>query len=292
MNTATAMFPHQETDLKDLYNTYVIGDVHGCYRELQDLLALIAFNPNKDRLGFVGDLVNRGPNSLEVLRFLKSLSSSSSIVLGNHDLFLLILGYGLIPENTYKHTLHTVLEAPDKWGLLEWLRHCPLIHYEQSYSVLLVHAGLPSQWNIKESLRHANEISTALKGPDYLTFLKDLFGNEPSQWTENLKGQNRLRYVCNAFTRIRFCDGHGQLDLKSKGKKSFYSPHFKPWFEWRDSQKDKIDIIFGHWAALKGQCDTPHCHALDTGCSWGYKITALNLKTKERFSVPCRSDIC
>ena len=290
MDTMTFTFSRQGTDLKDLYNTYIIGDVHGCYRELQELLALIAFNPDKDRLGFVGDLVNRGPNSLEVLRFLRSLSSSF-VVLGNHDLFLLILGYGLMPDNIYKHTLHTVLQAPDKLGLLEWLRHRPLVHYEQSHSVLLVHAGLPSQWSIKESLRHADEISTVLKGPNYLAFLKDLFGNEPSQWTENLKGQNRLRYLCNAFTRMRFCDSNGRLDLESKGKKSFDSSQFKPWFEWRDNKKDNIDIIFGHWAALKGQCNVPHCHALDTGCSWGYKITALNLKTKERFSVPCQSDL-
>lgn len=219
MNITNFVFSHQETRLNNPCNTYIIGDVHGCYHELQELLALLAFNPARDRLGFVGDLVNRGPHSLEVLRFLRSLSSSSFAVLGNHDLFLLVLGYGLAPEHAYKHTLHAVLQAPDKWGLLEWLRHCPLIHYEQLHSVLLVHAGLPSQWNIRESLWYADEVSVALKGPNYLTFLKDLFGNEPSQWTENLKGQNRLRYICNAFTRMRFCDSNGQLDLESKEKK-------------------------------------------------------------------------
>ncbi|ABS77008.1 bis(5'-nucleosyl)-tetraphosphatase (symmetrical) [Coxiella burnetii] len=285
---ARAINSREKADLKYPRNTYIIGDVQGCYRELQELLELIQFDSTKDRLGFVGDLVNRGPNSLEVLRFLKSLSSPL-IVLGNHDLYLLILGYGLMPEDSYEHTLHAVLQAPDKLELLEWLRHCPLIRYEKSLSAVLVHAGLPPQWNIKESILHAEEISTALKGPHYLAFLKNLFGNEPSQWKDDLEGQDRLRYICNAFTRMRFCDAKGHLDLESEGKTNQAPSRFRPWFEWRNPQEDNVDIVFGHWAALNGQSSAPHTHALDTGCAWGYKLTAINLKTKERFSVPCQS---
>lgn len=274
------------TNLKHSRNTYIIGDVQGCYYELRELLSLIQFNPSQDRLGFVGDLVNRGPNSLEVLRFLKSLSSPL-IVLGNHDLFLLILGYGLISEENCEHTLHSVLRAPDKEELLAWLRHHPLIYYEKTHSAVLVHAGIPPQWSIQESILRAEEISAILQGPNYLVFLKDLFGNEPTQWAENLQEQNRLRYIYNAFTRMRFCNSKGHLDLESEEKTSYECSHFKPWFNWRNSIQDNTDIIFGHWSALNGQCDTPRCYALDTGCVWGYKLTALNLETKERFSVPC-----
>ena len=273
-------------------STYIIGDVQGCYYELKELLALVQFNPIQDRLGFVGDLVNRGPNSLEVLRFVKSLSSSL-VVLGNHDLFLLILGYNLMPENSYKHTLHDILKTPDKIELLEWLRCRPLIHYEENNHALLVHAGLPPQWSIKESLQYANEVASILQGPYFKDFLKNLFGNKPSQWKADLTGQERLRYITNAFTRMRFCDGNGRLDLKASGwKTSTNKEHFKPWFNWRQSRSEKVDIFFGHWAALEGQCDALYCHALDTGCTWGHQLTALKLETKQRFTVPCRPFVC
>lgn len=265
---------------------YIIGDVQGCYYELKELLALIQFDPFQDRLGFVGDLVNRGPNSLEVLRFVKSLSSSL-VVLGNHDLFLLILGYDLMPENSYKHTLHDILRTPDKMELLEWLRYCPLIHYEENNHALLVHAGLPPQWSIAENLQYANEVSSVLQGPYFMDFLKNLFGDEPSQWNAGLSGQERLRYITNTFTRMRFCDENGKLDLKARGKTSTNREHFKPWFNWRQSERERVDIFFGHWAALNGQCDAPYCYALDTGCTWGHQLTALKLETKQRFTVPC-----
>lgn len=268
-------------------STYIIGDVQGCYHELKELLNLIHFDPLQDRLGFVGDLVNRGPHSLEVLRFIKSLPSPL-IVLGNHDLFLLILGYELMPADSYKHTMHDILQAPDKIELLEWLRSFPLVRYEEKHNVLLVHAGLPPQWSIEENLQHANEVSITLQGTYFKEFLKNLFGDEPSQWNNELKGQERLRYITNAFTRMRFCSKKGDLDLKSK-KKTTTQEHFQPWFNWRHPEKEKIDVLFGHWAALNGQCNIPHYHALDTGCIWGFKLTALNLETKERFTVPCSS---
>lgn len=272
-------------------STYIIGDVQGCYRELKELLALIQFDPSQDRLGFVGDLVNRGPHSLEVLRFIKSLSSPL-IVLGNHDLFLLILGYELMPEDSYEHTLHNILRAPDKMELLEWLRGRPLVHYEKNDYALLVHAGLPPQWSIEENLERANEVSLTLQGPYFKEFLKNLFGDEPFQWDDDLKGQERLRYITNAFTRMRFCDEKGGLDLKASGKTSTNREYFQPWFDWRrHHEKERVNILFGHWAALNGQCDAPYCHALDTGCTWGHQLTALNLETKQRFAISCRSSL-
>lgn len=269
-------------------STYIIGDVQGFYQELQALLKLIQFDPSKDQLGFVGDLVNRGPNSLEVLRFIKSLPSQI-VVLGNHDLYLLIIGYGLMSPNIYEHTLHLVLQAPDKMELLEWIRECPLIHYEKTKNALLVHAGIPPQWSINESIQRANEVSVTLRGPHYKDYLAHLFGNQADQWKDTLNSQDRLHYISNAFTRMRFCDVQGTLEFEMTGRTR--TNRFKPWFKWRDLQKDNTDILFGHWAALNGKCDAPRCYALDTGCSWGNQLTAINLETKERFSVACHSSL-
>ncbi|QTS83588.1 symmetrical bis(5'-nucleosyl)-tetraphosphatase [Coxiella endosymbiont of Amblyomma nuttalli] len=270
-------------------STYIIGDVQGCYQELQALLALIQFDPLKDQLGFVGDLVNRGPNSLEVLRFIKSLPSTK-IVLGNHDLYLLIIGYDLVSPDTYEHTLHAVLRAPDKIELLEWMRKHPLIYYEENENALLVHAGIPPQWSIRESIQRANEVSSTLCSPHYKNHLTYLLGNQSTQWRDNtLNNQDRLCYINNAFTRMRFCDVQGTLEFARTNTTD--ANKFKPWFKWRDFQKDNTDIFFGHWAALNGKCDTPRCYALDTGCAWGRQLTAINLKTKERFSVACDSSL-
>ena len=267
-------------------STYIIGDVQGFYQELQALLKLIQFDPLRDKLGFVGDIVNRGPNSLEVLRFIKSLPAQM-VVLGNHDLYLLIIGYGLMSPDIYEHTLHSVLQAPDKMELLEWLRERPLIYYEKNKNALLVHAGIPPQWSIKESIQHANEVSATLRSSQYEDYLANLFGNPANQWKDSLNDQDRLRYISNAFTRMRFCSVQGALEFETTGKSS--TNELKPWFKWRDSQKDNTDIFFGHWAALNGKCNVPHCYALDTGCAWGHRLTAINLETKERFSVSCYS---
>lgn len=265
-------------------STYIIGDVQGFYQELQALLTLIQFDPSKDQLGFVGDLVNRGPNSLAVLRFIKSLPSQM-VVLGNHDLYLLVIGYGLMSPDICKHTLHAVLQAPDKMELLKWLRERPLIYYEKNKNALLVHAGIPPQWSIKESIHHANEVSAILRSSHYEDYLANLFCNQADQWKDTLSGQDRLHYTSNAFTRMRFCDAQGTLEFETTKKTN--TKQLKPWFNWRDPQKDNIDILFGHWSALNGECDSPRCHALDTGCAWGRRLTAINLETKERFSVAC-----
>lgn len=259
-------------------STYLIGDVQGCFDELQNLLQLLHFNPQQDTLGFVGDLVNRGPKSLETLRFLKSLPNCK-IVLGNHDLFLLILGYELVPLDSYQHSLHAICQAPDKLELLAWLRHQDLFYANEKFA--MVHAGIPPQWSIEAATQYANEIHAILRGDHYKEFLQNLFGNEPETWSDQLQGLERWRYIVNAFTRMRFCKQNGSLEFDlhdPQAKKA----GFKPWFEWRKAEKD---IYFGHWAMLNGKCDAPHIHALDTGCAWGHELTAINIETHERFSV-------
>ncbi len=267
-------------------STYLIGDVQGCYDALQSLLRLIEFDPTKDTLGFVGDLVNRGPQSLETLRFIRSLPSSH-VVLGNHDLYCLILGYGLMPIDSYEHTLHEIMNAPDKTEILNWLREQPLIYHDVEKNFLLVHAGLPPQWTIEESVAYGKEVSDVLRSAHFNDFLSNLFGNEPISWTSNLTGQDRLRYMTNCFTRLRFCDEKGNLDLTNTRKNHDNHSIFKPWFEFRNSKKDNVDIAFGHWAALGGHCDAPRCYALDTGCVWGHSLTAIRVEDKQRFSIPC-----
>lgn len=260
--------------------TYLIGDLQGCYDELQQLLERISFDEKKDRLGFVGDLVNRGPQSLATLRFVKALKNPI-IVLGNHDLYLLALGYGFIDKTN--SSLDEVLSAPDKEDLLDWLRHQPFTHFDPTKNYFLVHAGVPPPWNIKQALGFSNEISDELSGSNFRNLLKNMYGNYPDQWDNHLQGVDRLRYIMNALTRMRFCNAQGKLDLINTTAVSTDPKHFKPWFEWL--QPD-CDVVFGHWAALEGKCNKPQFYALDTGCVWGGRLTALRIEDRQLFSVP------
>lgn len=267
-------------------STYLIGDVQGCYRELQVLLSVIDFNPDRDRLGFVGDLVNRGPESLATLRFIKQLKDPL-IVLGNHDLYLLAINAGCIDVEA-QHLLQPILEAEDKLDLLEWLRHLPLL-IREDFGVM-VHAGIPPQWSIEQALQHAREVEVVLQSDSinnmltqYEDFLTQLVGNQPDCWNFELSGFDRWRYIVNALTRMRFCGAHGELDLISKRSTTADPSRFKPWFEWYHGD---TDIFFGHWADLKGQCDHPHVYALDTACVWGEKLTAIRIEDRQLFSVP------
>lgn len=263
-------------------STYVIGDVHACYEELQQLLDKISYTPQRDRLLFVGDLINRGPQPLAVLRFLSKLPSLQ-VVLGNHDLYLLVLGYGLMREDAYDHRLEEVLAASDKFELLDWLRHQPLIYRESACQALIVHAGIPPQWTIDQSLACGEEVHHALVGPDFQAYLSDLFGNEPASWSSQLSGQQRLRYITNALTRMRFCQQDGTLEFSAQHAELAPAPGFKPWFQWRS--QEPTEIFFGHWAVLNGQCEVNHCYALDTGCVWGRALTAIRLEDKQRVSI-------
>jgi bis(5'-nucleosyl)-tetraphosphatase (symmetrical) len=263
--------------------TYFIGDVQGCYAELQLLLELIHFNPQEDRLGFAGDLVNRGPRSLEVLRFIKNLGNAY-VVLGNHDFYLLAIGYGAV-EYHGGHTLDAILQAPDKFELLDWLRRQPLVIYWENFNAILVHAGMPPQWSLSQVLANAEEVSLQLKGEDYLNCLRNLefHRNAIEKWDENLSGSERTRYIVNALTHLRFCSSQGDLDLSNKSAYSKDSQIYRPWYEWYHLPHQ---VFFGHWAALEGRLQHPLCHALDTGCVWGGSLTAVRVEDNRRFSVP------
>jgi len=266
-------------------STYAIGDVQGCYDELQDLLQLIAFDSSKDYLWFAGDLVNRGPKSLEVLRLVKSFGKKAVVVLGNHDLYLLSIANG----HPFKdHFLYEVLAAPDCGELLEWLRHQPLLHYDAQLNYTMVHAGLPPQWSGEQAKRYAAEVAVMLRSDKYVEFLKHLYGNKPTQWSSSLHGWNRLRFITNALTRIRFCDAQGNLDLTVKGEIGSQPAGYMPWFEVPERASKNQKIIFGHWAALQGKVNEPNVFALDTGCVWGGYLTAMRLEDGQRFAVSAR----
>jgi bis(5'-nucleosyl)-tetraphosphatase (symmetrical) len=266
---------------------YAVGDLQGCLEPLKCLLNRVAFDPAKDKLWLVGDLVNRGPESLKTLRFLYAMRESLVCVLGNHDLHLLAAAHNI--ERLKKgDTLREILEAPDCKDLLGWLRQQKLIHYDAEREVALVHAGIPPQWTLKKALRSAEEVEQALRDDNLLEpFLDGMYGNEPAKWDKNLQGVARLRVITNYFTRMRFCTSDGKLDLKGKEGIDTAPPGYEPWFKHKDRKTRNLTIIFGHWAALEGRCDEPGVYALDTGCVWGGAMTMLNVDTREHYRCAC-----
>jgi bis(5'-nucleosyl)-tetraphosphatase (symmetrical) len=267
-------------------STYVIGDIQGCYTELQQLLELVNFNPRQDVLWCTGDLVNRGPNSLEVLRFFKGLKERAIVVLGNHDLHLLAVAQGHIKYLNPKDTLTPILEAPDTQELLTWLRHRPFLHYDAHFGLTLIHAGLPPQWNLQQARQYAVEIEEVLGGSKYQDYLAHLYGNEPKKWSEKLRGWDRLRFMTNCFTRLRYCNAEGKLALKKKrGPNDYDDDEDKPWFLWSHRASREMRIIFGHWSTLGYYADN-NVYGIDTGCIWGGALTALRLEDKRVFTLP------
>ncbi|HEX7046717.1 MAG TPA: symmetrical bis(5'-nucleosyl)-tetraphosphatase [Gammaproteobacteria bacterium] len=262
---------------------FAIGDVQGCFDELQRLLDKLNFDPDKDRLWFTGDLVNRGPKSLETLRFVRDLGDGAISVLGNHDLHLLAVAEGFQAERP-RDTMRTVLDAPDASELLNWLRHRPLAHYDAALGYLLVHGGLPPEWNLDAALDAAREVESELRGANYRDLLRDMYGNEPARWSEDLAGTERRRYIINAFTRIRYCTADGQLDFTHKGPPGSQPPDLLPWFSVPGRENAELDVLFGHWSTLRDS-KTPRAFALDTGCLWGGKLTALRIDGEERLRV-------
>jgi len=263
---------------------YAIGDIQGCFDELLRLLDTISFNEQSDQLWFAGDLVNRGPKSLETLRFVKSLGDSAITVLGNHDLHLLAASCAPKIANK-KDSLLPILEAPDRDELIDWLRHRPLFHFNEDFC--LVHAGLPPQWDFKRTQKMALLAEQALRGPDYRAFLKQMYGNKPNIWSSNLKGVEKLRFIINCFTRMRYCDVNGRLDFVNSGPLGSQPKSLVPWFEAPKRKNADMRIIFGHWSAL-GYSEGPNYYAIDTGCLWGGQLTALKLgEPVQRFSIDC-----
>lgn len=266
---------------------YAIGDIQGCYGELQRLLEQIGFDPAQDRLWFVGDLVNRGPGSLEVLRLVKSLGDHAITVLGNHDLHLLAVAEGIGKLHS-SDTLDAILDAPDRDELLHWLRHQRLMHAEGEH--VLVHAGLLPQWTVRQALALAREVESALRSDDYAVFLEKMYGNSPQGWDDGLAGYKRLRVIVNAFTRLRVCTPQGEMEFKFKGEVGDIPEGYQPWFEVKKRRSADATIIFGHWSAL-GLKVEPNIIALDTGCLWGGPMTAIRLDDRRLFQVACNRPV-
>ncbi len=263
---------------------YAIGDIQGCYEDLLRLLETIAFNEHNDQLWFVGDLVNRGPKSLETLRFIKSLGNSAVTVLGNHDLHLLAASCSPSSANK-KEALNQVLVAPDRDELIDWLRHRPLFHHNEHFC--MVHAGISPQWDFNQAQKKAHIVQTALQAKDYKNLLKGMYGDKPNLWSPQLSGMARLRYIINCFTRMRYCDKAGRLDFNFNGPPGSQPETLMPWFTVPNRKKFDKKIVFGHWSSL-GYHEGDDCYAIDTGCLWGGQLTALKLgEIVERFSVDC-----
>lgn len=259
--------------------TYAIGDVQGCFTQLQGLLTQIRFDPRHDRLWFVGDLVNRGPDSLAVLRWAYAHDACLQVVLGNHDLHLLAVNAGFLKYHQDEY-LDAVLQAPDREELLTWLRHRPLLHYDPALHVAMLHAGLPPQWDFAQAQACAAELAAALRSPDYREFLAHLYGNQPDVWTPELEGWDRLRFITNCFTRLRYCTADGRLALKPKGALGTQPPGHYPWFSLPQRRsRAGPTLVFGHWSTL-GFYAGDNVYALDTGCLWGGQLTALCLETR------------
>ncbi|MGV3739845.1 MAG: symmetrical bis(5'-nucleosyl)-tetraphosphatase [Gammaproteobacteria bacterium] len=267
---------------------YAIGDVQGCFDSLRYLLDKIQYNEREDRLWFVGDLVNRGPKSLEVLRFIKNLPIPARICLGNHDLHLLSLVYTDRRLQPYDPSLQQILDADDCEELCAWLTQQPLLHFDPDLNVVMVHAGIAPQWNLAEAQAYAKELEQVLNGPERNHFLQNMYGNIPNAWSDESSGIKRLRLICNYFTRMRFCFVDGSLDLEYDGTVDKAPKDLYPWYETPNRQAISASLVFGHWAALAGQCFLPGIFALDTGCVWGGSLTALHLQDQRRVGVPAQ----
>jgi len=264
---------------------YAIGDIQGCYDELLQLLDVLRFDPARDRLWFTGDLVNRGKQSLEVLRLVKSLGDRATVVLGNHDLHLLAVAAGashLRPKDSFMD----VLEAYEREGLLSWLRFLPLLHHDARSGYTLIHAGLPPQWDLATAQSCAAEAEQLLRGEAAQDFFQQMYGDQPLQWHADLSGVERVRFIINCFTRLRYCDTEGQLFLRDKGAPGGQAENIMPWFRVPFRNSAGMRIIFGHWSTL-GRYQGEGVYSLDTGCVWGGALSALRLDDGEWFSIAC-----
>lgn len=267
---------------------WAIGDIQGCFDPLQRLLDKCRFDPAQDQLWMVGDLVNRGPHSLETLRFIRSLGKSAVTVLGNHDLYLLMVAADAVPRRGKDDTLDPIFAAPDAAELLDWLKSQPLAHAQtlNGQRHLMVHAGLLPEWSADEALALSNEVSKHLRGPDFGAFLVSLWGDTPLGWHKDLNALDRARVIVNAMTRMRFCSRQGIMDLKIKGKPENAPEGHVPWFEVPGRKTAKDTLVVGHWSAL-GLKITPNLVALDSGCLWGGHLTAVSLPDREVMQVSC-----
>jgi len=269
--------------------TYAIGDIQGCCTELEHLLDRIQFDPARDHLWFVGDLVNRGPRSLDVLRSVRSLGSSATVVLGNHDLHLLAVASGAERLKS-RDTLDQILAAPDRDDLLEWLRHRPLLHHDAALGYAMIHAGLPPQWDLATARTCAEELEAVLRDDrESNELFAHMYGDKPNRWSDDLRGYERLRFITNCLTRLRFCRADGQLELRYKGNLDEAPHDLMPWFRVPGRRSRSLRIVCGHWSAL-GFHRGDGVLSIDTGCVWGNQLCAVRLdRADEPIMVPCSS---
>ena len=263
--------------------TYAIGDIQGCFEALEILLRRIAFDPARDRLWFVGDIVNRGPDSLAAMHFVKGLGEKAVTVLGNHDLHLLTVAEEFAKIHR-GDTLDEILSAPDREELLAWLRRQKLMHVEAGWA--MVHAGLLPQWSVARAVELAREVEAALAGPNYRDLLQQMYGNEPDTWDERLQGFDRLRVIINAMTRLRLCTPDGRMEFRHKSAPLNLPDGYLPWYAIPNRASAGEPLIFGHWSTL-GLHATDDVVALDSGCLWGNALSALRLEDREIIQVSC-----
>ncbi len=266
-------------------STYLIGDVHGCYDELLALLNQVHFVPGQDTLWLTGDLVARGPGSLDVLRYVKSLGDSVRLVLGNHDLHLLAVFAG-ISRNKPKDRLNLLLEAPDADDLINWLRRQPLLQVDEEKKLVMAHAGITPQWDLETAQQCARDVEAILSSDSYPFFLDGMYGDYPNSWSTELSGMARLRFISNAFTRMRYSFPNGELDMYCKDVPEYAPAPLKPWFTIPGPVSQAYSIVFGHWASLEGKGTPEGIYALDTGCCWGGTLTCLRWEDQAWFVQP------
>ena len=264
--------------------TYAVGDIQGCFGALQRLLEKIRFS-RRDRLWLAGDLVNRGPDSLSVLRWARSLGDRVTVVLGNHDLHLLAVHYDLAPKK-HRDTLKPILKAPDRDALMDWLRQQKLLHRAQGY--VMVHAGLMPAWTVRQALELAADVEGALRGPRPERLFETMYGDEPARWKDGLRGPDRRRIVINAMTRMRMLTPTAKLDLAYSGSITDAPKGLVPWFDFPGRKSASATIVCGHWAAL-GLVKRDDLLSLDSGCAWGRSLTAVRLEDRKIFQVGCRT---
>ena len=266
---------------------YAIGDIQGCHAELCELLARIGFSPRGDRLWLVGDLVNRGPASLAVLREIVRLGDAATVVLGNHDLHLLTIAHGHRKPHR-GDTVDDILAAPDREALVDWLQRQPLVVVENDW--VLVHAGLLPSWSAREARALSREVEEVLAGPDASEFLAQLYGNDPRKWRDDLSGFDRWRAIVNVCTRLRFCTADGTMEFKEKRGAQFAPDGYRPWYEHADRRSAGNLVVCGHWSTL-GLLITPNVLMLDSGCVWGGALTAVRLPDRLVYQVPSRTAV-
>ncbi|ODS23752.1 bis(5'-nucleosyl)-tetraphosphatase (symmetrical) [Candidatus Endobugula sertula] len=269
--------------------TYAVGDLQGCLTPLKQLLDMVEFDPREDTLWLTGDLINRGPESLETLRFLYQSKDHIISVLGNHDLHLLAIDAGYRTPSQ-SDTINPILTAPDKAELLYWIRHRPFIHHDCQLNYTMVHAGIPPQWSLEKAQEKARIVEQVLQSDRHSVFFENMYGDSPSGWEEGLSITEGWRVITNYFTRMRFCTEKGQLEFETKTGIEYTPKGYLPWFAHKKRKTRNNNIIFGHWAALEGKTNSDRLFALDTGYVWGKAMTMIRLEDREVFSIRAQAN--